>query len=162
MHTDSTTRTIPLGHSLFAVVDERDHERVAAHKWYVNSKGYAVAHVRHSDGSRGMMRLHRFVIGAQAGDVIDHVNGDKLDCRTANLRKCSHSESACNRRRRSDNASGYTGVSWYAPLKVWKAKVVKDGHAYHLGYFSDALHAALAYDSAAAQLHGEFAALNFG
>jgi len=54
---------------------------------------------------------------------IDHINGDRSDNRISNLRVVTHRENAMNRSRRSDNASGVTGVhkcgsKWRATIKT--------------------------------------------
>ena len=57
--------------------------------------------------------------------------------------------------------SRFRGVCWYKRTRRWKAKIFKDGVAFHLGYFSDENEAAMAYDRSARQLFGSEAILNF-
>src|SRR5690606_18776525 len=52
-----------------------------------------------------------------ASNDIDHINGDGLDNRLANLRSVSHSINHRNRRLQSNNKSGHTGVFW----NKWKS-----------------------------------------
>lgn len=40
--------------------------------------------------------LHRVIMGAKDGDVIDHINGDPLDCRKSNLRFATNQQNSCN------------------------------------------------------------------
>ena len=61
----------------------------------------------------------------------------------------------------STNRSGYKGVCWHKVKGKWSANIAKDGRKYHLGYFDDAFVAALVYDAAARELHGEYAHFNF-
>jgi hypothetical protein len=58
------------------------------------------------------------------------------------------------------NTSGYKGVVWYKPLQKWQARIKFNYKSKHLGYFSDVLDAARAYNQAARDLYGEFAQVN--
>lgn len=68
---------------------------------------------------------------------IDHINGDQLDNRIPNLREVNHQGNARNSKRSVANASGVTGVGWYAPRGKWRARIRVDGRNITLGYFSD-------------------------
>ena len=45
--------------------------------------------------------LHRFVLDAGPGDLIDHKNGNGLDCRRENLREATTAQNAQNQRPRA-------------------------------------------------------------
>lgn len=59
------------------------------------------------------------------------------------------------------NASGFRGVSWSKLNQRWVAHIRHAGKARHLGLFHDKKEAARAYDTAAIEIHGERAILNF-
>ena len=94
-------------------------------------------------------------------DHIKQVDGSHAQDRLSNLRIVSRSQNLKNQAVRSTNTSGYKGVSFYKPTNRWAARITSCGRAKHLGYFSTPEAAALAYDKAAKELHGEFAQLNF-
>lgn len=100
-------------------------------------------------------------MNAEATDLIDHINGDGLDCRKVNLRPCNHAENMRNRARHKNNKSGYKGVYWREFCGKFAGQITCNGKREHLGYFTDKILAARAYDDAAKRLFGEFARLNF-
>ena len=110
-------------------------------------------------------RAHRviwtMVHGREPKDHIDHINGDRADNRIVNLREADASENNYNSGRRAHNKSGYKGVIWYRTRSTWRAEIRANGQRRNLGYFDTPEKAALAYDAAARQMHGEFAHLNF-
>jgi AP2 domain len=67
-----------------------------------------------------------------------------------------------NRRLRSDNTSGFKGVSFDAESGKWRARIMVEGRAIAVGRYREILDAARAYDEAALVHHGEFAVLNLG
>ena len=93
--------------------------------------------------------------------LIDHKNGDKMDNRFANLREATYLQNFWNRGKRSDNTSGYKGVSYNRKLKKYGARVTvkKNGvtEHNHIGVFDTAEEAYEAYKKAALEAFGEFA-----
>lgn len=144
-----------------ALVDAADAARVLAHKWSADPKGktvYAIRRVRRPGGGWTKLRLHTFLTGYSK---TDHANGDGLDNRRANLREATSTENNRNRCRRSDNTSGFKGVCWRRERNEWRAHIYVNGRQFSLGTYATAEAAALAYDTAARDLFGEYAALNF-
>ena len=54
-----------------------------------------------------------------------HINGNIKDNRIENLRECSDSEFAYNRKMQSNNTSGAKGVCWHKHHKKWVAQYGK-------------------------------------
>lgn len=94
-------------------------------------------------------------------DEIDHINGDPADNRIANLRQASRTQNAANRGAKG-GASKFRGViASISKVNPWCAQIRHGKKTIHLGQFASEDDAARAYDSAAKELHGEFARLNF-
>ena len=66
---------------------------------------------------------------------IDHINGNKLDNRIANLRSATNQENSKNRAICIRNTSGTIGVCWYNRDRVWVAKIYKNGRRIVIGRF---------------------------
>lgn len=102
-------------------------------------------------------QLHRVLLSAGLGIEVDHINGDGLDNRSANLRLCNRAQNAKNRRVNSNSKSGIKGVRFDESKRVWEARIRCDGRRISLGRFKNKDQAAEAYRSAAMRLHGAFA-----
>lgn len=76
---------------------------------------------------------------------IDHINGDKLDNRIANLRVVTKSENCHNVGLRKTNTTGLTGIVFDERKKKWRARISVSGKRHSLGYFDDKESAAQAY-----------------
>jgi hypothetical protein len=136
-------------------VDECDLPLLAAHSWRVANTNKRAGDYRYVvSGRNPLLLLHRMIVGAERGRVVDHVNGDRLDNRRSNLRMCSHAENMRNRKPHKNNTSGFPGVR-RAGAK-WRAEIYVDGAVVHLGLFDDANRAADVYRAASRRLHGEF------
>lgn len=109
----------------------------------------------------GEQYLHRLVTGAGRGQIVDHINGNRLDCRRANLRVGTRAQNLWNRGKARHNTSGYKGVSFCKQTGRWRAEIRANRKCQKLGRFQTAEAAARAYDAAARRLHGEFVQVNF-
>jgi hypothetical protein len=148
---------IPLINGGVALVDATDLAALNEWRWS-GRDGYAWTRIKLKSGRREVA-MHRFIAGARLGQTVDHINGTGLDNRRANLRVCNTQENTRNRKRHSNNSSGYKGVILDGGR--FRAVIMVDGKQVALGGFSSAIRAALAYDRAAAQYFGEFARPNF-
>jgi hypothetical protein len=157
---------LPLGNGEFAKVDSDAPAGILSQKWSANIKtpgrtyAYRTARKEGSDAATHIS-LHKAVAGARPGCEVDHVNGDTLDNRRANLRLCPHSSNGRNLRKwASPTSSQYKGVCM-RPNGKWQAYVSLGGRQKYLGLFETEGAAARAYDAEARTLFGEFAKLNF-
>lgn len=104
--------------------------------------------------------MHRLIMNAQNGQMIDHINGNVLDNRKENLRLCNKSTNAMNCKVHKHNTSGYKGVAWHKQMKKWRAYIVINDKQKSLGLYKTKEEAAKAYNKAALELFGEFAKVN--
>jgi hypothetical protein len=155
-------REIRLTKGLSALVDAADFDWLSQWNWCANQGRYAVRQSHRedrADGKRGFIHMHREILAPPVGMYVDHVNGDGLDNRRANLRVCTRQQNAQNGRGdlRADKLRGA-----FAIKDRWQAIIIANGHRHYLGTFRTQEEAARVYDAAARQLHGDFAVLNFG
>ena len=78
------------------LVDDDDYERYGDIKWNLSDTGYAVIRKKIGDKKK-TLRLHRLIMNCPDGMVVDHLNGNPLDCRKSNLRICTQAENSKNR-----------------------------------------------------------------
>jgi len=78
-----------------------------------------------------------YVYGVWPKNQIDHINQIRDADWIANLREATIKENNKNKPLRVDNASGFTGVYWYAPSEKWRVGIKVDGKQIHLGFFKD-------------------------
>lgn len=152
---------MPLKHNVIVtrkgqriLVDPCDKEWLGVYSWRIKTttRGY-----RYVVGGFNYS-MARMIMAAKDGEMIDHINGNTLDNRRANLRVCNKFGNARNKRGWS--ACGKKGVTWSRACDKWQAQIKHLGKTYHLGVFTYLRDAADAYDKAAIQLYGEFAWTN--
>ncbi len=138
----------------FARVDACDYVRAYPLSWCRDSDGYVSANNRKAYGGDGRpIRLHALVLGRKEGYVIDHKNGDKSDCRRANLRHVRISQNSANRSAHQQSRSGIRGVHG-GPLG-WQVRFTKGYKALTLGLYADLGQARLVANTAMGLIYGE-------
>lgn len=154
------TNKIPLTKGQKAIVDSNLYPHFAKFKWFAHWNGasfYAARWSRDENGSLFMLFMHRAVLGAKRTDgPVDHINGNSLDNRKANLRFATHSQNIANQGIRSNNTSGFKGVWWCSQTKLWRAAIQARGKREHIGLFKTPEEASAQYAIRAKELHGEF------
>lgn len=139
------------------LVDDEDFASLSQYTWHLND-GYAcrVTTIGGKNGKRVRLRMHRLVLGLdfKSGEIVDHINRNKLDNQKSNLRVCPKSENEWNRQKYSTNETGFQGVSvgknktnpFVAQIKVHSKKI-------WLGEFPTAEDAHDAYITAKQKYH---------
>lgn len=124
------------GEIITVLVDTEDIENISA-----NFNTVYVKPLRGNFYARGALNkwyeyLHRFVMHAPKGSVVDHINCNTLDNRKHNLRIISNAENQQNRSGATRaNPSGKRGVSWNTKGSCWRARVCTNGKEIYLGMF---------------------------
>ncbi|HHB79234.1 MAG TPA: Pathogenesis-related transcriptional factor and ERF protein [Saprospiraceae bacterium] len=89
-------------------------------------------------------------------NLVGAVNGNKLDCRLENLTYRSRAQAS--RQRKTTSHTGYTGV--YKEGVRYRAVISIDGKSSHIGMFSSAEEAAVAYNAMSRKLYGKKGKIN--
>ena len=157
---DGNTGYVALTQGQVAIFDAKFAKAVAAFNWWYHNDGYATrnpSRLLRDEGKK--VYLHRFVMRASDDQLVDHVSGDRLDCRHSNLRFATDSGNSSNSRLRR-GATGYKGVQPIPNSTRWQARIMFAKGGRHIGVFATAREAAEAYDREAVKHFGAFARTN--
>ncbi len=92
------------------LVDAEDYSKVSKHKWALRS--IKNSELKYAYNKHSKVWMHRMILNAPKGLLVDHINGNGLDNRKTNLRLCTHSQNMQNRKIHKNNKTGYKGVYW--------------------------------------------------
>lgn len=154
---------MPLTRGKFTLLDADDVSWAEQWNWSLvtsprHKDGYAVSKTK-----AGIIRLHRILAERLGWDLsedreIDHINGNSLDNRRANIRVCLKEENARNKARMSHNTSGQSGVTWHKKHGKWYVRVsLPGGRRKSVGLFKTFPEAVEARLQAEAEVYKEFA-----
>lgn len=157
------SKRIPLSQGLFATVDDADFDWLNQWKWSALKTGkmrttfYAVRMQQKGEyeSKRKMILMHRVIIGAPKGMVVDHRDGNGLNNRRRNIRVCTLAESSLNSPGHADAVgSRFKGVAKRGN------KFAAHFRGKYIGRFRTQEEAAVAYDRVAYAHNPEFALTN--
>lgn len=156
---DQSYRLIPLTQNQVTMVDTSDYERLRQWMWYATwnpetRSFYAAREEKPVNGKRRKVWMAREIMNATKEAQVDHRNHQTLDNRRSNLRLATPAENSANRRMRSTNTTGFTGV--YRDRKRWRAGIMVAGKNIYLGGFRTPEEAHAVYQATAAMHQGEF------
>jgi hypothetical protein len=136
--------TIVLNNGLETFVDELDFEYLSNRKWFF-SNGYAIA-------SDNLDKMHRVIIGAKKGELVDHIDRNKLNNSRSNLRIVDKEGNVHNQKKRANTNNNYKGVNYVKRLNLYQSRCRIYGNDYFLGYYKTEISAAYAYNKKAVEL----------
>ncbi len=154
---------IPLGKGRYAIVDADVYPGLIQYQWSAlkGKRGTLYAYRNVSNGKRHKVSLlHREILSAEKGEIVDHRDRNGLDCRRVNMRLCSQSQNNMNAIKRASTTSQYKGVTWNKDDKIWCSQIHVKGKHLHLALCDSEEDAAIYYNVAAQLFFGRFALLN--
>lgn len=147
-------------------VDDKNYDFLIKFKWFIakGRKTFYVKRFLYWDNLRETNiseTMHQMIYPNYK--IIDHIDGNGLNNQECNLRGATNGLNLANRDKNKNNTSGYKGVCLRKNLKKnpYSAQIRVNRKTIFLGYFSNSIDAAKAYDKAAIKYFKEFAWLNF-
>ncbi|PPU32109.1 hypothetical protein XspCFBP7912_13110 [Xanthomonas sp. CFBP 7912] len=144
----------PVTGELIWLIDRNNRSKAGAVAGRIHPSGYRMIEI---DGKA--YSAHRVAFALHNGRLIedgleiDHRDGNRSNNAACNLREVTCSGNCQNRKMRSDNRSGYTGVSWHSQAQKWWAQITHNGKKMSLGLYETAESASRAYLDAKRELH---------
>lgn len=74
------------------LIDDADAEKVAGRRWTVVSKPNSISLYAVAQFGKKQVYLHRHILDAKPGQMINHLDGNGLNCTRANIVFCTYSE----------------------------------------------------------------------
>lgn len=96
--------------SVTFLIDDEDLEKIKGMKFWVdvNQGHHKTSYVRMNIGGQ-KFRLHRVLMDAKKGEMVDHINGNGLDNRKSNLRICTNGQNQVNQNLKKNNSTRVQG-----------------------------------------------------
>ena len=113
---------------------------------HLNTEGYIVVWV----GNK-RVRAHRIIYELHFGAIptnfeIDHIDRNRSNNSIDNLRVVDRSANSFNRSKRSDNTTGFTGVTYDKKNKKFVAQIQLKGSTQRIGQYDTAEEASCSYE----------------
>jgi hypothetical protein len=105
-------------------------------------------------------QAHRLIWAYHYGPAnmfIDHIDGDRANNKVENLRLCTRTQNAHNRKRCKRNTSGIKGIRIRSDNEKYEARITLNNKRIVLGSFDDIELAELVMYMAREKYHGAFA-----
>lgn len=124
------------------ICDKADLEKVKTFHWkwsLIKKKNtYYASSKTNINGVRKNQQFHRFIMGEDREDfVVDHIDGDGLNCKRSNLRITTKQENSQNRRGvASHSLTGKRGVTLNKNTNKYESYIILDKKRIYLGLYA--------------------------
>lgn len=147
------------------LVDQVIAEKYGHYTWRLDKNGYPMRATSYTceETKRKVsiyIYLHRLVMDAPDGSIVDHKFGNLLDARRSELRFVTAAENNANIRNRKQRDIPFKGVFRNKKTSKYEVKVGFAKRKIYFGVYEDMAEAAKVYNRYALMFYGEMAALN--
>lgn len=136
--------------------DMEDYEKIKEYCWCLSTfdDGRPKAVVAKRLADKGLVIMHRLIMGNPRKMFIDHIDRNPTNNRKENLRIATPRENGQNKgKQKGEWSSKYIGVSYRSNRRKWRSQIYDNSGKYiHLGYFISEIDAAVAYNKKAEEL----------
>lgn len=130
---------IPLTQGQFALVDDRDYCYLSQWKWSAtwskDSNSYYAQRSTYKNKKKNTVLMHRSILLANKGEVVDHENHNTLDNQRSNIRITR--ENNKNALKRKDNKTGFTGVDFHLRYNNFRVRISVKNKSVFIGNFKN-------------------------
>lgn len=133
--------------------DLEDYNVIKEYTWYAFMDGSTKALGAWDNERQSRVLMHQ-LLGFYE---YDHEDRNELNNRKVNLRPCTKSQNRINANKRSDNTSGFTGVSYHQSDNKWWVRISVNKKETLVGRYSNKEDAIIARLKAEKEHYGEFA-----
>lgn len=116
--------------------------------YYDKSNGYYRINIKNS----GYVYLHRYILNAKKGDIVDHINRNKHDNRRENLRIVTAKLNCYNKEVKNNLGRGIYFDKWGNRYRVCLSN---NNKTYKLGSFKTLQEAKICYNKASKEMYGD-------
>lgn len=142
-----------------ALVDDEDYDYLNQWNWYAAKSRYVYYAQRMGfiNGKHIIVKMHRILTNLTDPKLmVDHINNDGLDNQKANLRITTSGPNQINTNRIRGEVP-YKGVTYRKDVDKFQSRITVNGRTFSLGFYTDPISAAEAYNEAAVKYYGSFA-----
>jgi len=147
-------KEIPLTQDKVALVDDEDYQEISKHKWHTFRAGhlfYAARSINTNGGKYPVkLLMHAVILNTPRGFDTDHINGDGLDNRRANIRVVTRRTNQQNQTRHRNGAHPGIFYDRECPLHPFHVQIYANGKRMSLGRHATLEDAINKYNSACA------------
>lgn len=126
------------GSYITTIIDTEDLPKTQSlkHSWCAYFHKHTQSYYVRGYAPSGRILLHRLIMDAPSGLMVDHIFHDTLDNRKSKLRLVTNAENGQNRKCVIVNSkSGIRNVYWHDLNKCWRVALVKNGEKISGGCF---------------------------
>lgn len=140
------------------IVDDHLYNFLMQYSWRYDSRTRrATTSINNRAVPMHRLIYKHFIGPVPKGNVIDHINRNRLDNRIENLRLATASQNRMNSTKKRNSKNKYKGVAQDKGSRKWKAYIGYNKKQIHIGMFETEEEAYQAYLIKAKELFGEFA-----
>lgn len=134
------------------IADSEDYEKLSKYSWCISKTNYAVANINGK-----VTKMHRYILNINGNEIVDHKNGNTLDNRKANIRLCTLTENARNRK--IVNKYGCSGIKETKSGNFY-TRITVNGKEIYLGTYKTLDEAIAARTQAESKYYGDYSPRN--